>query len=74
MKFTRIMSCQKTLLVLWLICCFTLTVSAANYYPSEIGNTWVFVSTDGGEQLTYTLQASEDTGVDELIVLKIYMR
>ena len=71
MKFTNIVSCQKTLLVLWLICCFTLTVSAANYYPSEIGNTWVFVSTDGGEQLTYTLQASEDTDVEELIVLKI---
>ena len=71
MKFTNIVSCQKILLVLWLICCFTLTASAANYYPSEIGNTWVFVSADGGEQLTYTLQTSEDTDVEGLIVLKI---
>ncbi len=71
MKFTSIVSCQKALLVLCLIFCFTVTATATNYYPSEIGNTWVFVSDDGGQQLTYTLQASEDTDVEGLIVLKV---
>jgi len=71
MKFTSIVFCQKTLLVLCLICCFTVTATATNYYPFEVGNTWVFVSADGGEQLTYTLQAAEDTDVEGLIVLKI---
>ena len=71
MKFSFIVSCLKALLVLCLICCFTLTVSAANYYPSEIGNTWVFLSEDGGEKLTYTVEPPKDTDVEGLIVLKI---
>ena len=71
MKLTSIVSCQKALLVLYLICCFALTASATNYYPSEIGNTWVFLSTDGGEKLTYTVETPEDTDVEGLIVLKI---
>ena len=71
MRLTSIVSCHKALFVLWLICCFTLTASAANYYPSEVGNTWVFVSTDGGEQLTYTLESPENTDIEGLITLKI---
>ncbi|RKU27715.1 hypothetical protein C6497_10860 [Candidatus Poribacteria bacterium] len=71
MKFTSLVACQKALLVLCLICCSALTVAAENYYPSEIGNTWVLVSTDGSEQLTYTLEESENTDVEGLIVLKI---
>ena len=71
MKLSSIVSYQKTLLVLCLICCITLTVSAANYYPSEIGNTWVFLSADGGEKLTYTIEPPKDTDVEGLIVLKI---
>lgn len=71
MKLSVIVSCQKALLVLCLICCFTLTVSAANYYPSDIGNTWVFLSADGGEKLTYTIEPPKDTDVEGLIVLKI---
>ena len=54
-----------------MICCFTLTISAANYYPSEIGNTWVFLSTDGGEKLTYTVETSENPDIEGLILLKI---
>ena len=71
MKFTSLVACLKALLVLCLICCFALTVAAENYYPSEIGNKWVLISTDGSEQLTYTLEESEDTDVEGLIVLKI---
>ncbi len=48
-----------------------MTVSAANYYPSEIGNTWVFLSADGGEKLTYTIEPPKNTDVEGLIVLKI---
>jgi len=71
MKFTSLVACLKALLVLCLICCFALTVAAENYYPSEIGNKWVLISTDGSEQLTYTLEELEDTDVEGLIVLKI---
>lgn len=71
MKYTSLVSCQKAFLVLCLICCFALTVAAENYYPSGIGNTWVLVSTDGSEQLTYTLETSEAIDAEGLIVLKI---
>lgn len=71
MKFTSLVFCQKALLVLCLISCFALTVAAENYYPSAIGNTWVLVSADGSEQLTYTLEESEDSDVESLIVLKV---
>ena len=62
---------KKTLSVLTLICCFALTATAQNYYPSDIGNTWVFLSADGSEQLTYTLESPEASDVEGLIVLKI---
>lgn len=57
--------------VLSLICCFTLTVTAENYYPSEIGNTWVLLSTDGSEKITYALEAPENNNIDGLVELKI---
>ena len=44
---------------------------APNYYPTEIGNTWIFLSTDGAEQLTYTLEGPTDIDGEELITLKI---
>ena len=44
---------------------------APNYYPTEIGNTWIFQSTDGTEQLTYTLEGPTDIDGEELITLKI---
>ena len=71
MKFTTFASWLKVLSVFSLICCFTLTVTAENYYPSEVGNTWVFLSADGSEQLTYTLKTPEDMDVEGLIELKI---
>ena len=71
MKFTQFASWLKTLLILSLICCFTPTVTAENYYPAQVGNTWVFLSADGSEQRTYTLEAPENTDVEGLIKLKI---
>ena len=44
---------------------------APNYYPTEIGNTWILQSTDGTEQLTYTLEGPTDIDGEELIKLKI---
>ena len=71
MKFTRFVPWLKAVLILVLICCFRLTVAAENYYPAEVGNTWVFLSVDGSEQRTYTLETPENIGVEELIELKI---
>lgn len=71
MKFTKCAPWLKVLSVLSLICCFTFTAKAENYYPSQIGNTWVFLSADGGEQRTYTLESPENTDIEGLIALKI---
>ena len=71
MKFTKCVPCLKAVLILVLICCFGFTAAAANYYPAEVGNTWVFLSVDGSEQRTYTLEGTEQTDVQGLIALKI---
>ena len=71
MKCSKFVPWLKALSVLILTCCFALTVRAANYYPVAVGNTWVFLSADGSEQRTYTLLASENTEVEDLIELKI---
>ena len=71
MKFTKCVPCLKAVSILGLICCFGFTVAAANYYPAEVGNTWVFLSDDGSEQRTYTLLAPKNTEVEGLIELKI---
>ena len=71
MKFTKCVPCLKAVLILALIYCFGFTVAAENYYPAEVGNTWIFLSADGNEQRTYTLEGPERTGVEGLIELKI---
>ena len=71
MKPTQFMFWLMPFLVLSLVCNFTTTATAQNYYPSEIGNTWVFLSADGAEQRTYTLEKPENIDNEELIVLKI---
>lgn len=71
MKFTKLVSWLKGLSVLSLIFCFALTATAVNYYPPQVGNTWVFWSDDGSEQLTYTLETPENSNVEGLITLKI---
>lgn len=71
MKFTKFVPWLRALSVLSLICCFALTVTAENYYPAAVGNTWVFLSTDGSEQRTYTIETPENTEIEGLIKLKI---
>ena len=71
MKFTKFVPCLKVVSIWVLICCFGFTVAAENYYPAEVGNTWVFLSVDGSEQRTYTLEAPENINIEGLIGLKI---
>ena len=71
MKFTKFVPCLKAVSILGLIYCFGFTVAAENYYPAEVGNTWVFLSDDGSEKRTYTLEVPEHTDVEGLIALKI---
>ena len=48
------------------------TASAQNYYPADIGNTWVLESEDGAERATYTLEApDEDVNNENFRTLKI---
>ena len=50
---------------------FLFPAAAQNYYPADIGNTWVLESIDGVERSTYTLEASETDDGEERILLKI---
>lgn len=43
------------------IFCFTTITVAQNYYPIGIGNVWVLESEDGAEQITYSIEASEES-------------
>ena len=71
MQFTKFLPCLKAVSILGLICYFGFTVAAENYYPAEVGNTWVFLSVDGSEKRTYTLEVPERTEIEGLIALKI---
>ncbi len=59
MQTTKPMSWLKLILVLSLVCSFSLTATAQDYYPTTIGNTWVFLSQDGAERRTYSIEESE---------------
>ena len=52
---------KNIVLFIVLFCAFTSITNAQNYFPADIGNTWVLESEDGAERTTYTIQA-----VDEL--------
>ena len=71
MKINKPMSWLKPFLVLSIICGFALTATAQNYYPLEVGNTWVLESTDGAERLTYSITGPETIDGQALEVLNI---
>ncbi|MDE0685187.1 MAG: hypothetical protein OXI63_19855 [Candidatus Poribacteria bacterium] len=71
MKVTKFMSWLKPFLVLSIICGFTFTATAQNYYPATVGNSWVLLSTDGAEQRTYTFEGPETIDGEELILMKV---
>ena len=68
MKNTTCMRWLLPILVLGLVCSFTLTTAAQNYYPAAIGNVWTLTSTDGTEERTYALE-EPDIEVDAGVVL-----
>lgn len=71
MKKTAYLSSLRSVLVMSLAYSFLFTAAAQNYYPADIGNTWVFDSVDGEEQTTYTLEGSQTADGEERILLKI---
>ena len=69
---TKIFFCWlKAVLVLSVICSFAFTAAAQNYYPAEVGNTWVLENSDAEERRTYSLEGPETVDGTELITLKI---
>ena len=68
MKNTTCMRWLLPILVIALVCSFTLTAAAQNYYPAAIGNTWTLMSVDGREERTYAIE-EPDIEVDAGVVL-----
>ena len=58
-------------MVFGIVCSFTLTAMAQDYYPTNIGNTWVFLSADGTERRTYSIGESDNVDDEGIITLKI---
>lgn len=54
-----------------LVLSFALAATAQNYYPADIGNTWVLESADGTQQLTYTLTVPDTADGPGETLLKI---
>ena len=61
----------KLLLVLVLAYGFAFTAAAQNYYPADVGNTWVLENADAEERRTYSLEGPETYEGTEVITLKI---
>ena len=61
----------KPVLVLVFVYGFALTAAAQNYYPADIGNTWVLESADADERRTYSLEGPETFAGIQVITLKI---
>lgn len=51
---------RNTVWLTVILCAFVSAAFAQNYYPTDIGNTWVLESTDGAERITYTLETPEE--------------
>ena len=51
---------RNTVWLTVILCAFVSTAAAQNYYPTDVGNTWVLESTDGAERITYTLETPEE--------------
>ncbi len=63
---------RNTALLVALLCAFANTAGAQNYYPADIGNTWVLESTDGAERTIYTIEATDESVNGEQVrILKI---
>ena len=61
----------KAIFVLGFIYSLAFTAAAQNYYPAEVGNTWVLENADADERRTYSLEGPETVNGTEVITLKI---
>lgn len=61
----------KAGLVLGLVSGLAFTAAAQNYYPAEVGNTWVLENADVEERRTYSLEGPETINGTEVITLRI---
>ena len=61
----------KAALVSVFVCSFSFTTAAQNYYPAEVGNTWILENADAEERRTYSLEGPETVNGTEVITLKI---
>lgn len=61
----------KPVLISVFVCSFSFTAAAQNYYPAEVGNTWVLENADVEERRTYSLEGPETVNGTEVITLKI---
>ena len=61
----------KPVLISVFVCSFSFTATAQNYYPAEVGNTWVLENAAVEERRTYSLEGPETVNGTEVITLKI---
>ena len=52
---------RNTILLIVLFCVFANITDAQNYYPVDVGNTWVLESTDGAERITYKIETTDES-------------
>ena len=51
---------RNTILFITLLCAFVSVTDAQNYYPADVGNTWILESQDGAERITYAIEATDE--------------
>lgn len=61
----------KSVLVYVLAYGFALTAAAQNYYPADVGNTWVLENAGADERRTYSLEGPNTVNGTEVITLRI---
>ena len=71
MKMEMLLRWLKPVLVLGFVCGLAFTAAAQNYYPAEVGNTWVLENEEADERRTYSLEGPETVNGTEVITLKI---
>ncbi|MCG9127677.1 spondin domain-containing protein [Candidatus Poribacteria bacterium] len=71
MGFTRLKFVLQIIFVLCFVGTFAITATAQDYYPTVVGNTWVFLDADGSQERTYTIEEAEGEA-DGIIILRIY--
>ena len=55
-----------------LLCAFVSVTDAQNYYPTDVGNTWILESEDGAERVTYAIEAADEpVDGEEVRILKL---